>query len=158
MTTDTSQPLRLVIADDSSLIRQGIAELLSLRGFEIVAQASDGDELLRKVAGHNPDVAVVDIRMPPTGTDEGLRAAETIAEHHPGVAVLILSEYLDTGYATRLLETGTPGRGYLLKETVTDLNAVAQAIRRVAAGESVIDPIIVNASLPGTRGGSRSTN
>jgi DNA-binding NarL/FixJ family response regulator len=140
-------PLRIVIADDSVLLREGLAEVLSSRGFEVVAQAGDGEELLRKVAGHKPDVALVDIRMPPTGTDEGLKAAETMAERHPGVAVLVLSEYLEPEFARRLLEAGTPGRGYLLKETVTDLGAFADAIRRVASGQSVVDPAIVREVL-----------
>ncbi len=135
---------RLVIADDSTLLREGLAELLASRGFEIVAQAADGQELLRKVAAHHPDVALVDIRMPPTGTDEGLRAAEEIALNHPQVGVLILSDYLEPKYASRLLETGRRGRGYLLKETVTDVNAFADAIHRIAAGESVVDPAIVH--------------
>jgi DNA-binding NarL/FixJ family response regulator len=140
-------PLRLVLADDSILLREGLAELLSSRGFEIIAQAGDGDELVRKVLGHHPDVAVADIRMPPSGTDEGLRAAETIGREQPGVGVLILSDYLEPRYATRLLTSGTPGRGYLLKETVTDVDAFAEAIRRVAAGESVVDPAIVRRVL-----------
>jgi DNA-binding NarL/FixJ family response regulator len=147
MEGSTTHALRLLIADDSVLLREGLAELLASRGFEIVAQAGDGDELLRKVAGYRPDVALVDIRMPPTGTDEGLRAAETIAQQHPGVGVLILSDYLEPTYATRLLEHGTPGRGYLLKETVTDVDTFAGAVRRVAAGESVVDPAIVQRIL-----------
>jgi DNA-binding NarL/FixJ family response regulator len=147
MSEPAAQALRLVIADDSLLLREGIAELLSTRGFEIVAQAGDGEELLRKVAGHKPDVALVDIRMPPTGTDEGLRAAEKIALDHPGVGVLILSDYLEPKYATKLLEAGTPGRGYLLKETVTDLDTFAAAIHRVAAGQSVVDTAIVHRVL-----------
>jgi DNA-binding NarL/FixJ family response regulator len=139
--------LRLIIADDSVLLREGLAQVLSARGFDVVAQAGDGEELVRKVSGHKPDVALVDIRMPPTGTDEGLRAAEELAERQPGVAVLVLSEYLEPEFARRLLEAGTPGRGYLLKETVTDMDAFADAIRRVAAGESVIDPAIVREVL-----------
>jgi DNA-binding NarL/FixJ family response regulator len=147
MTHGESRALRVVIADDSLLTREGVAELLSLRGFEVVGQAGDGAELMRKIAGHQPDVALVDIRMPPTGTDEGIRAADTIGTLHPGVGVLILSDYLDPQYATRLLDTGTPGRGYLLKETVTDLDAFASSIRRIAAGESVVDPAIVKRLL-----------
>lgn len=135
--------LRLVIAEDSVLLREGLVELLTARGFDVVGQAGDGDTLLRKVAGHRPDVALVDIRMPPTATDEGLRAADRLAAEHPAVAVLILSEYLDPAYAMRLLRSGAPGRGYLLKETVTDVDAFAEAIRRVAAGQSVVDPAIV---------------
>jgi DNA-binding NarL/FixJ family response regulator len=138
-----TRAIRLVIADDSLLVREGIVRLLSGQGFEIVAQATNGDELLRKVTGHKPDVALVDIRMPPSGVDEGLRAAAQMGEQHPQVGVLVLSDYLEPAYATRLLKTGTPGRGYLLKETVTDGDAFAGAIRRVAAGESVVDPGIV---------------
>jgi len=147
MNDPAPQALRLVIADDSVLLREGMAELLSSRGFDIVAQAGDGDELLRKIAGHKPDVALVDIRMPPTGTDEGLRAAEQIAAHHPGVGVLVLSDYLEPRYASRLLKAGTPGRGYVLKESVTDVDAFADSIRRIAAGESVVDVAIVHRLL-----------
>lgn len=137
--------MRVVLADDSMLLREGIAKVLTRAGFEVVAQAGDADELLRRVAGHKPDVAVVDIRMPPTGTDEGLRAAEELGRRSPSVGVLVLSEYLDPEYAMRLVETGPPGRGYLLKETVTEGQALADAVRRVAAGGSVVDPAIVRA-------------
>jgi DNA-binding NarL/FixJ family response regulator len=129
------------------LVREGITRALSTRGFEIVAQASDGDELRRKVAAYKPDVAVVDIRMPPTGTDEGLRAADQLGTQQPTVGVLILSDYLEPAYATRLLEAGTPGRGYLLKQTITDLDSFGDAIRRVAAGQSVVDPAIIRRVL-----------
>jgi DNA-binding NarL/FixJ family response regulator len=139
--------MRVVIADDTLLVREGIARLLTQRGFDVVAEARDGDELLRKVAGHKPDAAVVDIRMPPSGGDEGLRAAERLGRTHPAVGVLVLSEYLEPEYATRLLESGTPGRGYLLKETLTDGERFADAVRRVAAGESVVDPAIVRRVL-----------
>lgn len=139
--------LRLVLADDSVLLREGLATLLAGRGFEVLAQAGDGEAVLRAVAETSPDVALLDIRMPPTGTDEGLRAAARIGELHPDVAVLVLSEYLEPTYATRLLEAGTPGRGYLLKGSVTDLDVIVDAIRRVAAGESVVDPAIVRQVL-----------
>lgn len=145
----STQPLRLVVADDSTLVREGIAKVLSARGFEIVGEARDDDELLRKVGGHKPDAAIVDIRMPPTGTDEGLRAANLIGERHPHVGVLVLSDYLEPEYAMRMLEAGTPGRGYLLKDTITDLDAFAEAVRRVAGGESVVDPAIVRHILRG---------
>ncbi|MGE4428028.1 MAG: response regulator transcription factor [Solirubrobacteraceae bacterium] len=135
--------LTVIVADDSILIREGIGKALSARGIVVSAYAEDGEELLRKVAGHAPDAVVSDIRMPPTGTDEGLRAAALLAERAPSVGVLILSDHLEPEYATRLLEDGTPGRGYLLKETITDLDAFADAVRRVAAGESVVDPVIV---------------
>lgn len=139
--------LRLVLADDSLLLREGIASLLRERGFDVVGQAGDAAELMRKVAGHEPDVALVDIRMPPTGTDEGLRAADDIGERHPGVGVLVLSEHLEVHYAMRLLDLGLPGRGYLLKESVSDLDQFTEAIRRVHAGQSVVDPAIGRAVI-----------
>ena len=147
MNSGSEPRIRLVIADDSHLLREGIAEVLAFRGFQVVAKTADATELLRAIVEHRPDVALVDIRMPPTHTDEGLRAAEHIGTRHPGVGVLILSEHLDVRYATRLLETEAPGRGYLLKETVTELDTVADAIRRVAAGESVVDRTIVHRLL-----------
>ena len=139
--------MKLVVADDSLLIREGLANLLERRGFEVVGLASDGAELLRLIPHRKPDVVLVDIRMPPTGTDEGLRAAQEIGERHPGVGVLVLSEYLEPEYAGRLLETRMPGRGYLLKDTVSDLDRFAESIRLVAAGQSVIDPVIVRPLL-----------
>lgn len=147
MTDDLRTPLRLVIADDSILVCEGVSKVLGERGYDVVAQVGDGDELLRKVAGHKPDVALVDIRMPPTGTDEGLRAADVIGEQHPDIGVLVLSDYLEPEYAIRLLDAGAPGRGYWLKDTVSDLDAFAGAIDRVAAGESVVDPAIVRRVL-----------
>ena len=135
--------LRVVVADDALLVREGVVRVLSRRGFEVVAVAADAEELIRKVAGHRPDVVVVDIRMPPTGTDEGLRAAEELGARHPGIGVLVLSDHLEPEYAARLLETGRPGRGYLLKETLAEGDTLADAIRRVARGDSVIDPAIV---------------
>jgi DNA-binding NarL/FixJ family response regulator len=138
-----NEPLRLAIADDSVLLREGIAELLTSRGFEVIARVGDGAELLKAIAADQPDVALVDIRMPPTSTDEGLRAAAQIGQEHPSVAVLILSDYLEATYAKRLLETHARARGYLLKQTVTDLDAFVQAIQRVAAGQLVVDPAIV---------------
>src|SRR5690349_4680116 len=114
---------------------------------DVIDQVGDGEGLLRSIDRDPPDVAVVDIRMPPTGTDEGLRAADEIAIRHPQVGVLVLSEYLEPRYAERLLENGTPGRGYLLKETVTDLEAFFEAIHRVANGESVVDLAIVRRVL-----------
>jgi DNA-binding NarL/FixJ family response regulator len=143
--------VRLVVADDSVLVREGVRRALTARGFEVVGEAGDGDELLRKVAAHRPEVAVVDIRMPPSGTDEGLRAAELIAERHPDVGVLVLSDYMEPQFATRLLTSGVPGRGYVLKGTVTDLDRLASDIRRVAAGESVVDPAIIRSLLEAPR-------
>jgi DNA-binding NarL/FixJ family response regulator len=140
-------PLRLLIADDSLLLREGVVSLLTQRGFDVVAQAGDYDDLIRKVAGHEPDVAVVDIRMPPTGSDEGLRAAEQIGEQHPGTGVLVLSEYLEPEFALRLLNQETPGRGYLLKTTITELDGFVNAILRIGAGGTVVDPAIVTRLL-----------
>ena len=144
---DSGPALRLVIADDSVLVREGITRALGSRGFDVVAQASSGDELLELVASCHPDVAIVDIRMPPTGTDEGLRVARLIGERHADVGVLVLSDYLVPEYARRLLEPGNPGQGYLLKQTISDLDRFAAEIRRVAEGESVVDPAIVRRLL-----------
>ena len=143
--------LRLVLADDSLLLREGIARLLVEAGFEVVAQAGDADELLAAVREHRPDVAIVDIRMPPTHTDEGLRAAEAIrAEHGTSVGILVLSQYVETTFALRLVADGAGGVGYLLKDRVDDLDDFADAIRRIARGGSVIDPEVV-AQLVGRR-------
>ena len=143
--------LRLVLADDSLLLREGVARLLTEAGFDIVGQAGTAEELLAAVRDHRPDVALVDIRMPPTHTDEGLRAAEAIrAEHGIGVGVLVLSQYVETTFALRLLADGAGGVGYLLKDRVEDLDDFADAIRRIARGGSVIDPEVV-AQLVGRR-------
>ena len=143
MADSAVKPLRVVLADDSLLLREGVAKLLTSRGMAVIDQVGDGEALIRSIDRDQPDVAVVDIRMPPTGTDEGLRAAAELGERQPQVGVLVLSDYLEPRYAARLLEAGTPGRGYLLKETVTDLDAFFDAISRVAAGESVVDRAIV---------------
>ncbi|MCP9487779.1 MAG: response regulator [Gaiellaceae bacterium MAG52_C11] len=136
--------LRVALADDSVLLREGIARLLTDAGFEIVAQSGTGDDLLRHVAMHRPDVAIVDIRMPPTQTDEGLRAAQQIRERHPGVGVLVLSQYVEPGYALELLSESAEGVGYLLKDRVADIDEFAAAVRRVAEGGSALDPTVVN--------------
>ena len=142
---------RLVLADDSLLLREGMARLLLEGGFEVVAQVGTPDELLTSVRTHSPDVAIVDIRMPPTHTDEGIRAAEAIrAEHGTSVGILVLSQYVETGYAVRLIARGTGGVGYLLKDRIEMLDDFADAIRRVARGGSVIDPEVV-AQLVGRR-------
>lgn len=151
MPDDVTKPIRVVLADDSVLLREGVAKLLASRGIDVVDQVGDGAALLSSIDRDQPDVAVVDIRMPPTGTDEGLRAADEIGARHPQVGVLVLSDYLEPRYATRLLEAGTPGRGYLLKDTVTDLDAFFDAIGRVAAGETVVDGAIVRRVLGGLR-------
>jgi DNA-binding NarL/FixJ family response regulator len=138
---------RVALAEDSYLLRKGVARLLEDAGFEVVWQAGDAADLLARIAADAPDVAVVDIRMPPTFTDEGLQAAHRLRESNPDVGVLILSQYVDTDYAFELLSGDVPGRGYLLKDRVMDLEAFAEAIRRVAAGGSVIDPEVVDALL-----------
>ncbi len=136
--------LRLVIADNSLLLREGIVRLLTEGGFEVVGQAGDATDLLAAVRDQRPDVAIVDIRMPPTHTDEGLRAAEAIrAEHGSAVGVLVLSQYVDVGFAMRLVTDGAGGMGYLLKDRVDDLDDFADAVRRIAKGGSVIDPEVV---------------
>jgi DNA-binding NarL/FixJ family response regulator/class 3 adenylate cyclase len=135
---------RVVLADDSVLLREGVARLLEEAGFDVVAQSGGPEDLLRHVAMHKPDVAVVDIRMPPTHTDEGLRAAREIRERHPGVGVLLLSQYVEPGYAMALLETSAEGVGYLLKDRVSDLEQFGTAVRRVADGGSALDPAVVS--------------
>jgi DNA-binding NarL/FixJ family response regulator len=136
--------LRVVIAEDSVLLREGVARLLEDAGFEIVGQSSTADDLLLKVRSYKPDVAVVDIRMPPTNTDEGLQAAKTIREQHPGVGVLVLSQYVEPAYAMELLEDSAEGVGYLLKDRITEVGDFADAVRRVADGGSALDPAIVS--------------
>jgi len=135
--------MRVVIADDAMLIREGTARLLEQAGIEVAGTADDARKLIHLVATENPDVAIIDIKMPPTHTDEGLVAAEEIRNSHPGVGVLILSQYLEPGYAMRLLEHHPEACGYLLKERVSDIAVLADAIGRIAEGECVIDPTIV---------------
>jgi DNA-binding NarL/FixJ family response regulator len=135
--------MRVVIADDAMLIREGTARLLEDANVQVAGTAGDAQDLLRLVATEHPDVAIVDIKMPPTHTDEGLVAAEQIRSSHPGVGVLVLSQYLESRYATRLLEQHPEGRGYLLKERVSDIGALKDAIARIAEGECVLDPTIV---------------
>ena len=148
---DRAMTLRLVLADDSVLVREGVARLLADAGFEVVAQVGDADALLRATREHLPDVAIVDIRMPPTHTDEGLRAAEAIrAEHGTAVGILVLSQHVEPSFALRLVSDGAGGVGYLLKDRITDLDDFADAIRRIAKGGSVIDPAVV-AVLVGRR-------
>jgi DNA-binding NarL/FixJ family response regulator len=143
--------LRLVLADDSLLLREGIARLLVEAGFEVAAQAGSAEELLGAVREQRPDVAIVDIRMPPSYVDEGLRAVEAIrAEHGTAVGILVLSQYVETTFALRLVADGSGGVGYLLKDRVEDLDDFADSIRRIARGGSVIDPEVV-AQLVGRR-------
>ncbi|HEV7641469.1 MAG TPA: response regulator transcription factor [Gaiellaceae bacterium] len=140
----TADAIRVVIADDSVLLREGTARLLEDEGFLVVGQAVDGDDLMLKVRSYAPDVAIVDIRMPPTHTDEGLRAAKEIRERHPATSVLVLSQYVETEYAMELLADSAEGVGYLLKDRVADVGEFAAAVRRVAAGGSALDPTIVS--------------
>ena len=136
--------MRVIVADDSVLLREGLARLLDESGFEVVAQAGDGEELLRKAKAHKPDIAIVDIRMPPTHTDEGLRAAIAIRETIPDTGVLVLSEYLEEQYALELLADDAAGVGYLLKSRISDVDRFAEAVRRVAEGGSALDPEVVS--------------
>ena len=152
--TDPDRPLRVALADDAVLLREGIASLLAGAGFEVTGQAGDADALLVLVRACGPDVAVVDIRMPPTHTDEGLRAALQIRAEHPATGVLVLSQYLESSYAMRLFADGAAGLGYLLKDRVADPEQLVDAIRRVARGESVIDPEVVERLVGRARGPS----
>lgn len=136
--------MRIALADDSALLRQGLVRMLSDAGFDIVGEAGDVQELMEVVETTAPDVVVIDIRMPPTHTDEGIAAAREIRASHPDVAVLVLSQYLETVYAIQLLSGNTAGVGYLLKDRVGNVEELADAIRRVANGESVIDPDVVS--------------
>jgi DNA-binding NarL/FixJ family response regulator len=139
--------VRVVIADDAPLIREGVAHLLAENGFEVVAQAGDGDTLLARVRDLGPDVALVDVRMPPTHTDEGLRAAEEIRSRYPDTAILVLSQNLELEYAMRLVEDRPERVGYLLKERVGRVEQLLDAVERVAAGECVVDRAIVDELL-----------
>jgi DNA-binding NarL/FixJ family response regulator len=135
--------VKVVIADDSALIREGVARVLADAGFEIAAQVENAVELMSAIGRVKPDVCVVDIRMPPTHTDEGIRAARRIREAHPGVGVVVLSQHAEPEYAMELLGEGTDGVGYLLKDRIADIDEFAAAVRRVAAGGSALDPSIV---------------
>jgi DNA-binding NarL/FixJ family response regulator len=135
--------LRVVIAEDSVLLREGVARLLEDAGFDVVARAGDADDLLRKVRAHKPDVAVVDIRMPPTQVDDGLRAAQVIRRELPAIGVLLLSQYVEERYVMELLANGVEGIGYLLKDRVADVDRFTDSVRRVASGGSALDPQVV---------------
>ena len=136
--------MRLVIADDEMLLREGLARLLEDAGFEIAGRCGDADALLRMVEARRPDIAIVDIRMPPNDLDDGLLAAQEIRRRHPAIGVLVLSHHLDSRYAMRLLEEVPERAGYLLKERVSDIAVLADTLRRIDAGECVIDPTIVS--------------
>lgn len=135
--------MRIVIAEDTAILRAGLAELLGVRGHEVVGAVGDGDSLLTAVDEYRPDVAVVDIRMPPTRTDEGLRAALQLRERRPEVGVLLFSQYIETRYATELLADRSAGVGYLLKERVADIDEFVDALDRIAAGGTALDPEVV---------------
>jgi DNA-binding NarL/FixJ family response regulator len=139
--------VRVAIADDSLLLREGVARLLREAGMDVVASCGDADELLLHIRSHPIDVAIVDIRLPPTHSDEGLRAALEIRSAHPGVGVLVLSQYVELGLAMKLLADSADGAGYLLKDRISDVEEFVAAVRRVAAGGSAIDPSIVSTLL-----------
>jgi DNA-binding NarL/FixJ family response regulator len=139
--------VRVVIAEDSVLLREGLERLLSEHGLEVVGSSGTADDLLLKVRSQAPDVAIIDIRLPPTHNDEGMRAALEIRAHHPAVSVLVLSQYVELGLAMKLLAESAEGAGYLLKDRISDVTEFVAAVRRVAAGGSAIDPIIVSTLL-----------
>src|SRR6185312_14819279 len=136
--------MRVAIAEDSVLLRDGLARLLADSGFDVVAQCGTAYELLLKVRSFPPDVAVIDIRLPPTHTDEGMRAALEIRSCHPSVGVLVLSQYVELGLALKLLASSADGAGYLLKDRITDVDEFVASVRRVASGGSALDPSIVS--------------
>jgi DNA-binding NarL/FixJ family response regulator len=143
--------VRVVIADDSILVREGIASILARAGIDVAAQAGDADELLSAVDEHRPDVAIVDVRMPPTQTDEGLRAAHEIRARHPQIGIVILSQHVEVGIATRLLAETPEGLGYLLKDRVTSVDTFVGGLERVADGGSALDPEVVTGLLARAR-------
>jgi DNA-binding NarL/FixJ family response regulator len=143
--------MRVVIAEDAGLLRQGLTAMLADRGHDVCAAVGDGEALLAAVKEHDPDVAVVDIRMPPTHTDEGLRAALQLRAEHPATGVLVFSQYIETRYAARLLEGNASGVGYLLKDRVADVAEFADALERVASGGTALDPEVVSQLLGASR-------
>jgi DNA-binding NarL/FixJ family response regulator len=145
--------LRLVIAEDAAIMRDGLTQTLTRRGHDVVAAVADGESLRQAVAACLPDVAIIDVRMPPTHTDEGLRAAQSIRQEHPGVGVLVFSQYIETQSAADLLAGAPEGVGYLLKDRVADVSDFIDAITRVAAGGTVLDPEVVRHLLRASRRG-----
>jgi len=141
---ESGDPVRVAIAEDGVLLREGLSRLLGEAGFDVVAQCGDADELMLKVRSYPLDVAIVDIRLPPTHSDEGLRAALEIRASHPSVGVLVLSQYVELGLAMKLLADSAEGVGYLLKDRISDVNDFVSSVRRVADGGSALDPIIVS--------------
>jgi DNA-binding NarL/FixJ family response regulator len=144
------QPLRVLVAEDQALLRAGLIGILENDGIEVVAQAADAEDLMRKARAHKPDVVVTDVQMPPDHTDDGLRAAVQIREELPDTAVLVLSQYLEESYALALVGDDAAGVGYLLKDRVGDVATFLESVRRVAAGGSALDPRVV-ASMLGRR-------
>jgi DNA-binding NarL/FixJ family response regulator len=147
--------VRIVIAEDGVLLREGLAHLLADEGHEVVASVGDALELVEVVERERPDVCIIDVRMPPTFTDEGLRAALAARERVPGTPILVLSQYVEERYATELIGGGAQGVGYLLKERVADVAEFVQAVRKIAAGGTVIDPEVIGQLLGRRRGGDR---
>ena len=139
--------MRIVIAEDAAIMRNGLAEILTRRGHQVVAAVADAQALLAAIAEHGPDVAVIDVRMPPTHTDEGLRAAVSVRRDHPGTAVLVFSQYIEAHAAAELLASAPSGVGYLLKDRVADVGDFIDALERVAAGSTVLDPEVVSSLL-----------
>jgi DNA-binding NarL/FixJ family response regulator len=147
--------VRVVIGEDQALLREGLVLLLERRGFEVVGVAGDGEDLVRKARAHDPDIVIVDVRMPPSQTDEGVRAALTIRASHPHIALVVLSQHVQGRYASELVESSedAAGIGYLLKQRVADGDAFCEDLRRVVAGASVLDPEVVRSMITGTRNG-----
>jgi DNA-binding NarL/FixJ family response regulator len=146
--------VRVVIAEDAAVMREGLARLLEDRGYEIVAAVANGDDLLEAATKHHPEAAVVDIRMPPSYTDEGLRAAIALRKEQPNIGVLVFSQYVETRYATQLLAEGSAGVGYLLKDRVADVGEFVDALARVAAGGTALDPEVVSQLFGASRRGA----
>jgi DNA-binding NarL/FixJ family response regulator len=146
--------MRIVIAEDAAVMREGLVRLLEDRGHDVVAAVADGDALLEAAIEHHPDVVVADIRMPPTHTDEGLRAAIALRREQPDTGVLVFSQYVETRYATKLLAEGSTGVGYLLKDRVADVGEFVDALARIAAGGTALDPEVVSQLLVSSRRGT----
>ncbi len=148
---DSTPALRVVLAEDSVLLREGLLRLLADAGFDVVDAVGDAEAFLRSVAQHQPDLVVVDVRMPPTFTDEGVRAALVVREQHPEIAVLVLSQYVEENYATELVAGRTRGVGYLLKDRIADVGEFTETLQRVAQGGTALDPEVVSQLLSRAR-------